>query len=308
MKRLDEFRIYYNHTIHPELLRLERSRLRLLRLLFFSSILLTSLIILEFYINILLVTLGLMIPIGLYITFLVSRIRKFQLKFKPHIMNLVLDFIDDDLNFGTLTYEPNKLITKDKFQRSRIFSTKAPYYKGEDYITGMIGEMEFELSELFVKETSPVRSGLEYVFKGIFLHAIFNEETDGSIVVWPREYRQYLTRSMKAFTRMNAVNVDEEILNLEFREHFMTFATEDTHVISILSEPMQEAIMKRVKESGKEIYMSFINKEIYAAITEPKDILEPFIFRSNLSFEIVREFFEDISLALSLIEDFDQTH
>lgn len=308
MKRLEEFRIYYNHTIHPELMRLERSRIRLFRLLIFSTILLSGLLIIEFYLNILVLTLLMMIPISLYISFLIYRIREFTQIFKPKIMNLILDFIDDGLNYGTLTYNSKGSIPRSTFLESMIFKTSAPYFNGEDYIEGKIGEMDFKLCELDVREISPVTNSLKYIFKGVFLHAIFNEETEGTIVIWPRAYRQFLTASIKEFTWKGGQNVDHEIMNDAFRETFLVYALEDTHVIGILSEPMQEAIVKYVEQTGKEIYMAFIDRNIYAGITEPRDILEPYLFRSNLSFELVREFFEDIHLALSIVEDFDQTH
>lgn len=308
MKRLEEFRIYYNHTIHPELMRMERSRIRLLRLLFFSVILLFGLLVFEFYLNILALILIMMVPITFYISYLIYRIQQFKQTFKPKIMNLILDFIDDGLNYGTLTYNVKGRISKDIFLESKIFKTPATFYKGEDYIEGKIGEMDFKLCELDVREISPVTNSLKYVFRGIFLHAIFNEETEGNIVIWPRAYRQYLTGSIKEFTWHGGQNVDHEIMNDAFRETFLVYATEDTHVIGILSEPMQEAIVRYVHQTGKEIYMAFIDKNIYAGITENKDILEPYILRSNLSFELVREFFEDIHLALSIVEDFDQTH
>ena len=41
---------------------------------------------------------------------------------------------------------------------------------------------------------------------------------------------------------------------------------------------------------------------------EEKDILEPYILRSNLSFELVREFFEAVNLLLQIVEEFDKTH
>ncbi|MCB0619636.1 MAG: DUF3137 domain-containing protein, partial [Saprospiraceae bacterium] len=47
------------------------------------------------------------------------------------------------------------------------------------------------------------------------------------------------------------------------------------------------------------------NHQAYIAITEQKDILEPFVFRSNVSFELVREFFEDIQLLMRIVEDID---
>ena len=61
-------------------------------------------------------------------------------------------------------------------------------------------------------------------------------------------------------------------------------------------------------KTQKEIYVSFINNDIYVGVTEPKDILEPSIFMSNVSFELVREFYEDIELLVSIVQDFDENN
>lgn len=311
MKRMEEFRKYYNHTIHPELMRMERKRLRLIRLLVISAFLLLGLFLFEFYIDLAALALFLMIPIGLYLVFLFYRIQQFRLTFKPNVMNLVLDFIDDGMNFDPnvpLRYDAKGSLPKERFLASQIFATKPAVYKGEDYIAGKIGEMHFEMCELVVKELSPVESGLHTVFNGVFLHATFPEEAVGRLIIWPRRYRNRLFRAIKAFTWKDGQNVDHEITNDAFREAFMTFATKSTKVIGLLSPPMQEALVRYREQAKKEIFISFINREIYAAVTEEKDLLEPHILRSNLSFELVREFFEDIHLLLRIAEDFDQTH
>ncbi|MCP3932709.1 MAG: DUF3137 domain-containing protein [Bacteroidetes bacterium] len=308
MKRLEEFRIYYNHTIHPELIRLERRRKQLLVLLSASAILLLGVFIFELLLNVLVITLFLMIPISLYITYLLYRIRRFRITFKPQIVNLVLDFIDDSLNFGTLHYDPKKFIPKQKFLSSRIFVTAAPLYLGEDYIGGKIGEIEFELCELNVREYSPVRTRLNYVFKGVFLHATFHLPLKGIILMWPKEFRQYLTRSIKAFTLEGAREVTDQLSNSEFRNSFLTYAKGENIVQGILSDDMQHAIVNYREQSQKKIYLSFIDKEVFIGVTEPKNILEPYLFRSNVSFELVREFFEDIQLLISVIEDIDRNH
>ena len=308
MNRLEAFRIYYNQTIHPELMRMERRRRQLLRLLFFSALLLAGIVIFQLSAGILVLSLILMLPITGYLLYLIYRVREFVRTFKPHVMNLVLDFIDDGLNRGTMAYHPGKKIEKGRFLASRIFVTKAPYYEGEDFITGRVGEMDFELSELDVREISAVATRLDTVFKGVFLYALFPEETEGQMIIWPRENRQFHTRSIREFTWHGASGADHEIMNERFRNHFMTFATENTYVAGILTEPMQQALADYVLYTGKEVYASFQDQEIYIAVTEPKDILEPYIFRSNLSFELVREFFEDVNLLLQIVEEFDKTH
>jgi hypothetical protein len=308
MKQLDEFRIYYNKTIHPELLRMERLRIRLIRLLFFSCLMLIGIIILEIYLQLLIITLFLSIPIALLIVYLAYRMRKFKRTFKPNVMNLILDFMDEGLNRGSLMYDQNQSISRETFFQSGLFVGKAPFFKGEDYISGKVGEMDFELSEMDIRQVSPVSNKLDQVFKGVFLHAFFPEETEGEIKIWPRDRFHHYSRAVKAFTWNEGINVDYEIMNDWFRSQFVTYALPDTHVIGILSDPMQEALANYVYETGKEIFMAFSDQDIYVAVTEDKDILEPNILRSNLSFELVREFFEDVQLLLRIIEDFDQTH
>lgn len=310
LKRLEEFRLFYNNTIQPELTRLERMRLQLVGLLAISVLLMSAVLAMEFYLNLLFVTLMLAVPLGLYIVYLFARIDEFRRAFKPRVVRLILDFIDDGLNFdqqNPLKYDYKGFLPKERFLASRIFDTKAQEYRGEDKIEGKVGEMFFELCELRVGEMSVLRSRINKVFSGVFVHSLFNEPTDGEIIVWPRSRLQFLTQSIRAFTFKGGKNKDSEILNEEFRGIFMTYATEDTHVAGTLTPPMQQALVNYVKEHKKELYISFLGRDIYLGLSEDKDMLEPFILQSNLSFDRVREFFEDIHNMLYLVEVFDQS-
>jgi hypothetical protein len=311
LKRLEEFRLYYNQTIQPELLRMERERLRLVVFMAVSLLLITGVIVLELYIDVLLLTLMLSIPLGIYVVFLWRRMEEFRQRFKPRIVRLILDFIDDGLNFdpsNPLQYFHDGYISKDRFMASRLFDTPAQEYKGEDKIEGKVGEMFFELSELRVGEISVLRNRLNAVFSGVFLHAVFNEPTIGAIVVWPRSRQQFLTSSVRAFTFEGGKSKDDEILNADFKRIFMTYATEDTAVAHILSPPMQEALVQFTQTHRKDLFISFLNRDIHLGLWEDKDLLEPYILSSNLSFDRIREFFEDIHSLLHLVEVFDQTH
>jgi len=306
MERLEEFRLFYNHTIHPELMRLEKKRKQLLLLLLFSVFLFIGIIVLEIYLNVLALTLFFMVPLGAYVAFILYKIQRFIITFKPHVVDLVLDFIDDGPNFGDLKYDSKGKIDKKRFMGSRIFATKIGEYKGEDFIEGKIGELTFELCELNVKEISRVRNQMSSVFRGVFLHAKTNLPTQGAIIVWPREFKQYLTRSIKAFTAKGGENVDEHLEVESFRELFTTYATTDAYVTKTLNFEMQVALADYRISTNKEVFASFIGDDIYVGITEPKDILEPFIFRSNVSFDLVREFYEDLEMLFNIVETFDE--
>ncbi len=86
----------------------------------------------------------------------------------------------------------------------------------------------------------------------------------------------------------------------------MTYATPNTHVEGTLPDTMQEAIVQYREETGKTIYFAFRNQDFCVAIAEPKDLLEPNILRSNLSFDLVLEFMRDINLVLRIVHEFDQ--
>ena len=304
MERLQDFRLFYNHTIHPELLRMERRRKRLLTLLVLSSIFLILVFVLQFYVHRLAVTLILLILIGFYIAYLLYKMREFKITFKPNIMNLIMDFIDDEVNYGTLTYTANKKIPKKEFLRSALFATPAPYYEGEDHIKGSYRELTFELCELHVRELSKVRNRLNYIFKGVFLVGVYGDKnTKGRIIVLPRDYQQYQARTIKVFNDNGGKRVDD--VSRKFSKTFITLASRGAPVEHTLSSDMQRAILKYRDRTEKEIYISFIDEKVYIAVTEPKDLLEPEIFRSNVSFELVREFFEDLQLLFSVLEDLD---
>lgn len=306
---LDIFRRYYNTHIFPELQRTERLRKRLLILMAISAAVIFLILTISSYLGVVLLSLFLILPITFYVFYLAYRVQQFRQEFKPRIVGLILDYMNDQLNFSNLSYSPKAMIPKLLFQQSGIFKTKAEYYKGEDFIKGMVGEMPFALSELDVRELSPMTNKLADIFEGVFLHAIFAEEnTEGSIIIWPRRRKQYLTRSIKEYTFRGGYNQDFEINNPFFQEHFIVYAVEGTHVEGILSEPMQEALVNYIKLTGKDIYISFIDRHIFAAISEERDLLEPSILSSNTHFELIKEFYFDIMMILKIIEDFDQTH
>ena len=326
MDRLNEFRKYYNHTIYPALRRLERRRLKLIMLFIASTVLVLTTLLLEILINNLLITLLLAVPLFLYGSYIYFRIKKFIRSYKPRIMNLILDFMQEPIYYSDLHYEAAKSIPKDVFFSSRLFDTKAPVYRGEDYIKGKIGELEFELSELFVEEEKPLATGMRRVFKGVFVHGRLNFDLDGAVLVWPRNFKQLNVKAIKAATLHGAFNQDYEILTESFKEAFTTYATENTHVAELLPENLQRAMVHYLATLKKKdelyqfhtkppkpsqpraIFLSILSNHIFLAISEERDLLEPYILRSNLSFDLIRDYYEQIDLVFQIIEDMDRTY
>ncbi len=306
---MQDFRLFYNQSIHPELLHLEFRRQRLVRLLMLSGLLVAGVIALQVYIQIFFITLLLFIPIGCWIAYLLYRVRVFFMEFKPRVVGLLMDFIDNDVNFHFDGYYPQGLIPAERFLESKIF-TVATDYAGEDLIRGQVRETPFEVCELRVREFSDARSRLDYVFRGVFLIADFQRwDMHGQLLVLPDAYRKYLSRSERAFHRDSGRRVREHLLP-EFEAFFDTYATPDARVQNVLTEDMQRAILQfrlRYQEFNrqKEIYFSIIGDKIYLALTQHRDLLEPSLLGSNVSFETVREFYEDLRLLLDVVLEVD---
>lgn len=304
-----DFRLFYNQSIHPELLHLEQRRLRLLRLLGLSGLLLLLVVAFQVYLSIFVVTLFLFLLVGCWIAYLVFRVQVFYKEFKPRVVTLLLDFIDNDVNFSFEEYKPKGFIPAKRFFESRIF-TRADDYVGEDLIRGQVRETPFEVSELRVREFSAVRNRLDRVFQGIFLIADFQRwDLHGKVLVLPDAYRKYMSRSERAFHLEGGRRVKENMLP-EFEAFFDTYATPDVRVKDVISPEMQRNILRfrsRFQEVNrmKEIYFSIIGDKIYLALSQDKDLLEPTLFHSNVSYEVVREFYDDLRLLLDVVLDVD---
>ncbi len=304
-----DFRLFYNQSIHPELLNMEQRRRRLMRLLLLSGLLLAGVVMLQVYLSIFAITLALFIPVGLWIAYLSFRVHVFFKEFKPRVVTLLLDFIDNDVNFSFDGYEPKGFIPPEKFLESRIF-TSCDDYVGEDLIRGQVRETPFEVCELRVREFSEARSRLDLVFRGIFLVADYQRwDMHGGVLGLPDAYRKYLSRSERAFHLEGGRRVREGI-QPDFETVFDTYATPDVRIKDVISVDFQKAILRfrqRFQEVNrkKEIYFSIIGDKIYLALRQDRDLLEPSLFSNNTSYEVVHEFYEDLRLLLELVMEVD---
>lgn len=306
--RIDELRVYYNTTVRPELERLERMRVRLIRGIILTLLLVLIIMALFFYLELGFLVLLLGIPVLFYLGTLWFRKEKFRQAFKPAIIQLLLNFLNDTPNFQQLSYDPKKSINQDRFEKSGLFRPAPDLYRAEDYIQGMVGTMAFEMGETYVQEISPASNQLQIVFSGLFVHAIFGERTTGELAVWPKAKLRRLKRIVDYYVSRGGRNADIEVMNPGFRQQFSTYAKPGTHVAGILTPAMQEALVKFAKNQENDIYFAVSDQDLFIGVAHDYDLLEPSFLKSNVSFAIIRKFYTDIALILETIQVFDQTH
>ena len=89
----------------------------------------------------------------------------------------------------------------------------------------------------------------------------------------------------------------------EFEKEFAVYGDDPIATRYILSS----SLMKRMTEFKKKVkckmYFSFVDSTMYMAINYKRDLFEPRIFRTLVDFEPIKEYYDDLSMAVSVVDD-----
>lgn len=317
-ERLELFRAFFEDTMLTALERLEVQRRRWVYLLVASLGLFALVGYLTYASHVPSLLLFLWIPIVVYGSFIAYRMQRFRAVFKPRVVNLVLDFMEDGEERqplpvqyaqmaaaqSQLHYDFERYVPIESFVESGIFLDPPTSYSGEDFIYGKLGNVAFEMCELNVAKLSYVRPGVDVIFRGMFLKAAFHKRVEGQILIFPRRERQHLMRTIKDVTRREGKQ--QPLKDWEaFNTDFLIYGTTALMAEKLLSRQFFEVIHRYYTASQKPIYISIQGTTIYLAIAHEEDILEPRFLTSNARFELVQDYFEDILLMITVMEDLD---
>ncbi len=369
------FKQFYNHSIYPELVRLDRARRRMLTFTVLALLLAVGTGLMIWAGSDYLVSMLLFLPTALIGWGAISNYQAYAPKFKPRIVSLILDFLDDYVNYQNLRYTVEGLVDRELFERSGLFVIRSgAIYESEDSIEGEVGSVSFKVSEVRVSQPSLVSNSMYVLFHGICLHLSLKEggmpdwskareerkqheiarlnagdlpqvsshlssekpaagekegtaskpaeskrkETGRFIFIIPREQHEFFWRSIQRVVANGAKDMTKWIHDKTFREHFWVYATSEVYLRKMVPEELQQLLMNYHLKTGREWYLSV--KEMSAgknsgredqawlAIKREKDLLEPSVWRSVLSFDLIREFYEDILSVMTILEAFDEVH
>ena len=247
----------------------------------------------------------LILPIVGYLGWIGNSLRKYVKLFKPRVVRLILDYIDNQLSYDTLHYYSEKGISKKVFLSSGLYVTKADEYEAEDYISGRIGDVDFELCEVRVRELAGTQSGVRTVFSGIFFKATFNRPVQGAFLIVPKDERARMNKTIKKFNLRGGKQVIVPELEA-FNEKFLIYRTLDASVSMVVSLAFCESILNYYKMTGEYPAVFISGDGAYAVLPSTKDMLEPSLFSSNLKFEKINDFYSDLTMLLDLIEEIDK--
>ncbi len=298
------FRLFYNQTIHPELQRIEIRRKRLIILLFISIFIGAVLILLGVYIQSFLIILYILLGIGILIIYLIYRMRKFKKHFKPKIVELILQYLNQEMSYSNLVYHPYQTVEIQKILDSELFQESLDNFQGEDYISGTVGNSPFEFCELEIASESKIRPTMIPLFKGLFTIAVLPFSINDHLVIIPKEEKVFLSKTIKHFHRIGLKNVKLDKKDKNFNDSFLVFSNYDYTFNKIMANPIKQKLIQKL-ENDTFSYLVIKNNLLYLALSQEKDILEPRLWKTNIDFKLIQSFIEDIQSMFDLIIDFD---
>ncbi len=227
-------------------------------------------------------------------------------EFKTRIINKLVRFVDD-----SLSYTQHACIPESVYMSSQIFRRRPDRYKGDDMVSGKIGVTQIEFSELKseYKTTSTNSKGRSQthwhtIFKGLFFVADFNKHFAGETVVLPDTAEKLFGMLGQKLQSLNTFR--GKLIKLEdpeFEKLFVVYGNDQIEARYILSTSLMERITNFKKKTKRPIYLSFIGSNVFVAVSYTKNLFEPKIFSTLLDFAPILEYFEDLNLAVGIVED-----
>jgi hypothetical protein len=222
-------------------------------------------------------------------------------EFKDTIIRKIVKFLDENLD-----YFPHRCIPRSTFMASQIFKTKPNRYKGDDYVCGRAGDTQIEFSELNAEyeSGSGKNKSRRTVFKGLFFIGDFNKHFTCQTIVLPDTAENLFGSFGKLFQSWNVLR--GQLIKLEdpeFERCFVVYGDDQIQARYILSTSLMERIVEFKKKTGQRIYLSFVGSKVFVAISFTRNLFEPKLFRTLLDFGLIQEYFEDLQLAVGIVED-----
>ncbi|MDY0079144.1 MAG: DUF3137 domain-containing protein [Ignavibacteriaceae bacterium] len=231
-----------------------------------------------------------------------SREDKFVKKFKNGVVKKIVLFTDPKLN-----YLPDKVIPKSEFMDSKIpLGNPDSKYLGGDFVSGKRGDVEFRFSQINAKARSQSSKSNDEVnvFQGIMFICRFNKPFTKEHFVLPDVAAAALGVTGESLQKLNPCRPPlVRLENIEFEKEFAVYSQDEIECRYILSLSFMERIIALRKKSSLPFSMSFVNSNLYLAVSYDRDVFRPPVFFSQINFDRILEMYEDILFYTGIVDD-----
>jgi len=303
-----QFQIFYQDEMVPVLSQLDKNRFHIIHLFgVFCGV-----IILGFFLHSLIglfVFTLLFIGGSLYGFYYVATLwLNFKLDCQYSLTSLMMKYFMQTPEIMNLSFRGDQWIDSKIYMESGFFSENATNYKGNGLMTGNIGEVSFSLSKLQVSVTSSIDGQLKPQFDGYFIHGKLPFKNSGAAIIWSRKEKQDVYKAIRKFTWLGAENKDNEQSNLLFKESFATYASPGTPASTILSDEIKDVMIRFYKKTGRGLFFSFVENDVFVAISAPENFLILPLFKKFRPDKSILTFLDIHLVLFSILQEFDIHH
>lgn len=318
-KSLSEFKQYCQDNLLEQLKKLETNRKRTLWTIFISGI--VCLIVTWCFCQIILnyfrvdnsttfYLACLACPLSIWVVFCRSCIQVYGLGFKRNVIEKIISFIgDEQLNYASHLFLEDKRQAILAFTRSQIFRDELEEpdsLEQEDCVYGTIGKTEIFFSEMFVEKTKGShlnefemedRAGKSLIFHGLFFEAKFAKNFLSRTFIVPNNFQT------KVGLSNNWQGESIELEDPDFARMFRVYGDSQVESRYILSTSLMGRLVDFKRKAKRKVYLSFVDGFLYIAIPYRHHLFEPKLFQSMVSFQPLKEYFQDLQLMIGIVED-----
>lgn len=309
MRTINELEQYYNTSLTTELQILEDERISvskkviLIHIIFavltvaslLSAILIESLMIAGSIITI--------ASIALWVILHGRAVKDYTSNFKDKIIKKLVEFADESLK-----YNPQGRVSLDEYYQSEIFKNHVDRCNGDDLVYGTMDKTDIRFSELHTEYRSTDSKGKSQyhtIFRGLFFIGDFNKHFNGKTFVLPdfaeKTFGKFFGNFFQSMNKGRGELIKLE--DPEFEKQFVVYGDDQVEARYILSTSLMRRILDYKNKHDKNIFISFSGSKIYVAISYAKALFEPKIHTTLLDFNLIKSYFDDLNLALGLVED-----
>ncbi len=322
MKTIEEFKNFFDNVLHIDLNMLEHKRQQTVKLIFKNILIYLGIIIALVFVGLFVnkIIYGdffneqeYNIPLIVAIVFSISTIillfqkngkviQEFIYNFKKVIIEKIVKFINENLN-----YSPTEYIPPEQFIKSDIFRDRLYKYYGDDLVSGVVDKTEIKFSEIHawkIVESDEDKRKKQPIFDGIFFIADFHKNFNGKYFILPDFAQKRFGGLGKFFQKMSFIRGKLiELENPDFEREFVVYGSDQIEARYLLSSSMMERILKLKQGKFPYLFISLVDSCLYIALPFKKKLFEPSVFRSNNDYKKTEEFFSLINDTVSIVEE-----
>lgn len=299
----EQLKLLYNNQLKPHLQSVENDRLyikkRVIAVLVIGLLMLFGVAIIPNQIAMWIVIVLLLISLLWTTGTSIVKYFTYRHEFKDKVVKEVVKFINPEYK-----YDAYQHISVDDFNLSNLFN-KAEMCRGDDFITGKIDKTQFSYSEITAGSVpnNNQNTKIKSVFRGLFFYADFHKELTGETYVLPDTAEKLLGKIGQKFQSANKKGELVKLENVEFEKQFVVYSSSQTEARYVLTPLMMEAITKIRNKHKLKLHFSFIGSRVNCAIKFNKNLFEPRVMSSGVSFTDVEYMHELFGLIETIIKD-----